>query len=530
MTWDYHHSESEQFASSAEIAAKEGNEARAIELYRLAAKAEVHALNDLDPAKTRTLGITLVSAVALHYKAGEYLTAKNIAQEWLNKNNIPSFARDELRTILEAIAEIDPASDPSINSNDVTIPTMIQKAEKISDTELINLMEETIEKKADDVFEEKDRRFRSTWQPRLTLMTSLVAIIISVFALISKEAGSIGLFLESIYNKDKFIINICNVIVSLIAFIFIAKQKPTVFNIQNITKFKSLAELELNDNDLQIYVGNLKNRVEKLVNQFRFHMVLFAFSLILTYGVILLTSDNERERNGYFRITTNLLNLLGALFIQLGFSVLYNKTLEAEKAPTKATGGHNNPNKQQYLNYNSSLYWGVPLLFFVLYAALFISLAVSYGGIYRREVEVFLNRFDLLAGLANGLTMILLFGRYVSIEQSLGHTKLFKAVFENIFYPFSGIPYKTLVSFGIIFILPIYALAQPLFGSLKINAFGDANNFQTMVYGICLIGKICFFHLTYLLITKKLLHLYLYGLVSEIGNFKELEDCFDTKT
>jgi hypothetical protein len=132
----------------------------------------------------------------------------------------------------------------------------------------------------------------------------------------------------------------------------------------------------------------------------------------------------------------------------------------------------------------------------------------------------------LVAGLANGLAMSLLFGKYVSIEHSLSNTPLFKYVFENIFYPFSRKPYKAIVSFGIIFVLPTYALAQPLFGSLRITVFGDPHRFQTIVYAICLVGKIIFFHLTYLLISKKLLHLYLYGLVAEVGNFKELEACF----
>lgn len=36
------------------------------------------------------------------------------------------------------------------------------------------------------------------------------------------------------------------------------------------------------------------------------------------------------------------------------------------------------------------------------------------------------------------------------------------------------------IYFGIVFILPIYALAQPLFGSFKIGAFGDPDIFKQM--------------------------------------------------
>jgi hypothetical protein len=323
---------------------------------------------------------------------------------------------------------------------------------------------------------------------------------------------------------------------SLVALIFLAKQKTVNFIIHDEEKFKSLAELD-EDANVQIYTSNLNNRVGKLVNQFRLHMTLFAFSLVLLYAIIFLgvvTSDGERKI-GYFTIITNLMNLLGALFVHLGFSVLYNKTLEAHKDPGDAHAELSGTEPDQYslekkrpLTYNPSLYWAIPFSCFVLYALVFISLSVSYSGINDPAVtRRFLNIFDLLAGSANGLAMSLLFGRYVSIEQAVGKTRRFKSVFENIFYPFSSITYKALVSVGIIFILPIYALAQPLFGSLKIDAFGNPDHFETIVYAVCLAGKICFLHLTYILISKRLLHLYLYGLVSEIGNFKELERCFD---
>lgn len=421
-------------------------------------------------------------------------------------------------------------------------------AEKEPDNQMQNFSDKTSYQDI-DVLEEKDRRFRETLQPRLTLILSIAALIVSAFAILSNENRGISNLLKSIFEHSELIIIIANLFVSTVAFIFLAKQKTDKFIVRDKEKFKSLAELN-EGADIQIYTINLNNRVEKLVNQFRLHMSLFAFSLILIYGVILLTVLTSKERTigelllappsyegrtiGYFPIVTNLINLLGALFVQLGFSVLSNKTLEAHKDAAEAqrdsvkiVDDQHSLETTQLIGYNSSLYWAIPLMFFVTYTLIFISLSVTYLGVSNLAVTRFLNIFDLLAGLANGLAMSLLFGRYVSIEQSIGNTRLFKTVFENIFHPFFSIRYKALVSLGIIFILPIYALAQPLFGSLKIDAFGDPNNFQTMVYAICLVGKICFFHLTYILISKKLLHLYLYGLVSQVGNFKELENCFE---
>lgn len=442
-------------------------------------------------------------------------------------------------------------------------------------------MTETTEKKTDAVLKGKYRRIKDIWLPLLALAFSFTALIVSVLALLNRGDHGLRDFFGRIYGYNKLIIILSNFIVSAIATYFLATQKPPTYiiNDKDKEKFKSLAELP-DTADIQKYTTNLNNRVHKSVNQFRLHMTLFALSLMLIYGVILLATLKSKDeviaksspesvrlsepqvaqkgeastleqskieppkdfilqksfrKIGYFPIATNLINLLGALFIQLGFSVLYGKTLEAQNDQTGINRGQASADKDQYslemtqfLTYNSSLYWGIPLMLFVIYALVFISLSIPYlGNEDFVTVTRFLNIFDLLAGSANGLAMSLLFGRYASIERALGETNLFKTVFDNVFYPFSSLPYKVVISLGIIFVLPIYALAQPLFGSLKIDAFGDPDNFETIVFVVCLFGKICFLHLTYILISKKLLHLYLYGLVSKVGNFRELENYFD---
>ena len=446
----------------------------------------------------------------------------------------------------------------------------------------VNTQMQTSHSDADDqavnTLVEKDRRFRESLQPRLTLIVSIAALMFSLLTLIGGAEHGLNIWLQWIRDHIKLIIIFSNITVSLFAFYFLARQKADDFIIQDKEKFRSLAELHTGV-DIQIYTTNLNNRVAKSVNQFRLHMTLFAFSLVLIYGVLFLgalySSDelnaealpgsvklSEPETKpadaqvvapeqpkpepppnfvlqksfrkiNYFPIVTNLINLLGALFVQLGFSVLYGKTLDAQTVQEVNRGRASAAKDQyslettQYITYNSSLYWGVPLMLFVLYALIFISLSVAYlGNSDFVAVTRFLNIADLIAGSANGLAMSLLFGRYASIERDIGETKSFKTVFDNIFYPFSSLPYKALVSVGIVFVLPIYALAQPLFGSLKIDAFGDPDNFETIVFAVCLLGKICFLHLTYILISKKLLHLYLYGLVSKVGNFRELENCF----
>ncbi|MBO3461640.1 hypothetical protein G7B40_015300 [Aetokthonos hydrillicola Thurmond2011] len=64
MSWVSHHCESEHYAKLAESVKREQNNARAVELYRLADQAEILALEALEPTKTRTIGITAASAAS----------------------------------------------------------------------------------------------------------------------------------------------------------------------------------------------------------------------------------------------------------------------------------------------------------------------------------------------------------------------------------------------------------------------------------------------------------------------------------
>lgn len=107
MTWIEHHTASSRAAADAEVALRQGAGDRAAELYRAAAEAEERALAELDPAKTRTLGITAVSAVALWYKGHDFARARELADR-LDSDALPPFARTQLREIVDAIeAELD---------------------------------------------------------------------------------------------------------------------------------------------------------------------------------------------------------------------------------------------------------------------------------------------------------------------------------------------------------------------------------------------------------------------------------------
>jgi hypothetical protein len=103
MSWAIHHSKSEGLASQAEVAFKQGNREKAIVLYRLSAEAEEHALEALDSSKTRTLGITAVSAASLWFKAEELQQAERVACRWIASGLLPAFATVQLQELLQTI-------------------------------------------------------------------------------------------------------------------------------------------------------------------------------------------------------------------------------------------------------------------------------------------------------------------------------------------------------------------------------------------------------------------------------------------
>jgi hypothetical protein len=285
----------------------------------------------------------------------------------------------------------------------------------------------------------------------------------------------------------------------------------------DVTKLLKSPPVTEKPNQTFTFTGNIKNESSDFsqgninVKASSSSNVRIEYNLEQNKGNLNIESENrslpfkltdEREIDWVY-ILANILNFIGCLAVFASFSSLYIKTVRDGKTSAK--------------------FYLIPFLALCFYVAIIVTFTQIYSQL-NLDKTIWLNLFDLLAGLFNGLAGTLLFGRYVSIEQSLRYTEKLRSLELTVFG--KEVPFKEIIiSFGIVFVLPIYALAQPLFGTLQIDAFGDPRYFQLSVYLICLIGKICFFHLTYLLIKNNSFHLYLYGLISEVGNLKELEAC-----
>jgi hypothetical protein len=102
MTWLESHTASAALAAAANEALRAGQIDLAIERFREAARLEEGALRALDRTRVKTLGVTAVSAVALYFKGKEFQRAERLAFEVMTWPDIPHFAGQQLRELLNA--------------------------------------------------------------------------------------------------------------------------------------------------------------------------------------------------------------------------------------------------------------------------------------------------------------------------------------------------------------------------------------------------------------------------------------------
>lgn len=103
MSWLTYHRRSEELATSAQVAITSHEFKQAEQLYIDAAKAEMNAYASLEPTKSRTLGITAVSAASLLFKGRDFARAQSFIHKCLATQNMPPFAVEQLQSLLQTI-------------------------------------------------------------------------------------------------------------------------------------------------------------------------------------------------------------------------------------------------------------------------------------------------------------------------------------------------------------------------------------------------------------------------------------------
>lgn len=254
----------------------------------------------------------------------------------------------------------------------------------------------------------------------------------------------------------------------------------------SIDKYIKLLSIEAKKNLVpkQIVVNNCE-RVNVLTTQLNNNILGYSFFLILVYGLYIF---DDKTNPLFFKTAEDICNFISSVFLYLAFKVLYDQTLDES---------------------NRRIVYYVDALFFSLvYICAYLIISFKMG-----SPPVWVHNLSLLSGVFNGLAMGLLFGRFISMEFVFKYQEKIKL--------------NSFLSLGTVFILPLYVLAQPLFGSFEINSFGDPKIFANVVFFICLIGKVFFLYLYYYFLSKKLLHLYLHLISSRPKVLKDLDDIFD---
>jgi len=348
---------------------------------------------------------------------------------------------------------------------------------------------------------------------RVELIIFRIAALVLAIAAIATQGEALFLkFAERqmLAEDVKLVLTALNFII-LAAFCVLFRQQPTLKFKQDTSRdeYWDLLNVELTNGRVEVdnkMVDRLERadfnnkRVKRLVHQLISNIHLYALFLMIVYLVFFIDNSHfypaaQNLRQYWFPIIEDIFNYLSAVCLFWGFQVLYDTTIDK------------NDNKKD-------LPYRLPLIIisFVFLACYLIF--VAYPMADSKLSENVANWFRLVIGIFNGLAMALLFGKYISMEHSLQNIK-------------EG-NYGEIVRWGIIIILPIYALAQPLFGSFKITAFGDEKWFANGVFFVCLIGKFFFLYVTYLFMRNKLMHYYLHLVIARHGVPKNFYKCFES--
>jgi len=279
---------------------------------------------------------------------------------------------------------------------------------------------------------------------------------------------------------------------ALIVFCFFSTRVPRIdFAKQSEDSEKKYSEL-LNANAL------LSNeRVNILVRQLHNNILLYAFFLIIVYllylGEKMYVATYPDETNLlFFKVGQDVFNFLSSVFVYLGFKVLYNQTLDDNNKPI--------------------LYYLDAITFSIIYLIAYALILFNFFPFSAEKHIHALNLLGLVSGIFNGLAMGLLFGRFVSME--------------HVFMDLKKTGGNHFFVIGALFILPTYAIVQPLFGSFSINAFGDPKVFANFVFLVCLIGKVFFLFLYSHYSKRRFLHLYLHIVITRRGLSSEFVNLF----
>jgi|GEM_PF-1914991 len=323
--------------------------------------------------------------------------------------------------------------------------------------------------------------------------TNVVLVIINLF-----EKAKNGAIKNVNIQGIELATEICNLLVLVGFFLFI---KPTKLNFKNETDILKLATyLNILDEGLTVARENIE-KVNKLISQVYknltwfvlFTAFFYAASIIKTleYGTnpgLLVHSEIKYKILELFIISCNLIS--GA-FIYLSFKVLYAPTLKENNV--------------------SDFYYKGTLLF-VFSFLLSFAILLFFSPINPSSI-IFLSIYPLICGVYNGVTMCLLFGRFISMEYFFKDIKTNTGDRDHAIMKVSWFT-NFINKKGIIYILPVYALTQPMLGLFDVTDYHNFPEFKSIVFLVCLLCKCVFLLVIANSLSSRFLHAYLHLILS----------------
>ncbi|MFN8283387.1 MAG: hypothetical protein U0U67_09250 [Chitinophagales bacterium] len=181
-------------------------------------------------------------------------------------------------------------------------------------------------------------------------------------------------------------------------------------------------------------------------------------------------------------VLTNATNLFSAVFLFIAFQVLFIITIDTD-------------NKSWLLVRKGKAY--IPISIAVIITI--INIAFVANGIFGTDVKLSTTStmIRLLGGIYNGVAMLLLFSRFISMEYILKDEN--KGLQRNFYL------------YGTIIILPLYVVVQPLYGLINaVDIKISTELFKALVFLVCFWGKLLFLLFVYTGLKRKWIHSYLF--------------------
>ncbi|HEY5771005.1 MAG TPA: hypothetical protein VIS75_00200 [Chitinophagaceae bacterium] len=339
----------------------------------------------------------------------------------------------------------------------------------------------------------------------------LLGVIIGIFTSVTfiwKQAGG----LKSLENRDFLaIIDLLNIGVLFLALLAI-KNVPLTIASKEFQKLSNRLGLKTDSEGVKI-----QERVNELARQLVycirwFAIILGMFYLLQLYGdttqdpyenlkatinsnssllELLANGDAISLSSAEFlgiEIFTNATNLFSASYLFIAFQVLFLVTLQKD-------------NKTWILK--SYLPISIAVLLTIANIVFFIS------GFFDVKLSHISHFIRLLGGIYNGVAMLLLFSRFISMEYFFQNSR---QNWQRNFY-----------FFGTIIFLPMYVVAQPLYGLFNAVEIGQsAILFKSIVFLVCFWGKLVFLLFVYTMLNKRWIHAYLFMVVSQKDTLKDI--------